>query len=344
MNYRLTFLLGCLVATLPNQNSSAAEADVTLHRTQTIDLVKGWNAVYLEVEPAAPEPEKVFAGTPVDSAATYFPSKSSGEEFITDPEINLSKSKAWGVWYASEKPEAFLSSLGGIYGQQAYLVHAKSAFRWSIKGSVTPNLIKWRSDAYNLVGFGVRSTGTPTFAEFFAGSEAHKNQSIYRLVNGAWKKVSQPATESMRSGEAFWIYCKKSSTYQGPLGVELALQQGLQLSNGTGKIVLRNQTANPLTATVERVAVGGNELPVSIVMTVFGDPSKPVKAVAVEKPAGPWIQDFPPLEAGEALAIPLEARTQEMTAPEQGALLKITSDIGTESWVPVYGSRQSLNP
>jgi hypothetical protein len=126
--------------------------------------------------------------------------------------------------------------------------------------------------------------------------------------------------------------------------VELPLESGLQLSNGTGKIILRNQTANPLSAVVERVAVGGNELPVSVVMTVFGDPSKPVKAVPVEKPAGPWIQDFPAMDGGDALAIPLEARTHEMTSPVQAALLKITSDIGTESWVPVYGARQSLNP
>lgn len=329
---------------MSNQHVVAAEVEATLQRTQTIDLVKGWNAVYLEVQPADSEPEKVFAGIPVDSAATYFASKSSGEEFITDPLINLAKSKAWGIWYSSEKPEAFLTSLGGVNAQQAYLIHAKSAFRWSIKGQVVPSAIKWRADAYNLVGFGVRSAGTPTFAEFFNGSVAHKNQPIYRLVDGAWKKVTQPAAESMRSGEAFWIYCNKSSTYQGPLGVELPLQRGVQLANGVGTIILRNQTPNPLSATVDRVASGGNELPVSIVMTVFGDPNKPVKTVAVEKPAGPWSQDFPAMEANTALAIPLEARTEEMTSVVQGALLKITSDIGTETWVPVYGTRESLNP
>jgi hypothetical protein len=312
-----------------------------MSRTQSIDLVKGWNAVFLEVEPLSDAPSKVFEGLPVDMVATFIPG-STTEQFITNPGVNLAKSKGWGMWFAKERPEAFLTSLGAIYGQQAYLVHAKSAARWNLVGTVTPAKIRWRSDAYNLVGFGVRAQGAPTFGEFFEASAAHRAQPIYRLVNDAWKKVPQPATETMRSGEAFWIYCDKASDYQGPLGMELTHRQGLMLASGGTSITLRNPTAHPLTPAVERVITAGNDLPLSIVITAFGDPVNPVKSVAVEKPAGAWTQELPALEAGKSMALPFEARLGEMTAPVQGTLLKITTDMGTETWVPVYGVRTDL--
>ncbi len=109
-------------------------------------------------------------------------------------------------------------------------------------------------------------------------------------------------------------------------------------------MVLRNVADHPLTATVERVMLGNNDLPVSIVVTVFGDRTQPVKPVPVLKPSTAWTQDFPPLEAGTAIAVPFEARISEMTSRNQNTLLKVTSDLGTVNWVPVYGSRTDLNP
>lgn len=317
---------------------------IKIERKQDFDLTKGWNAIFLEVEPTVNAPETLFSGTPVDIAATYFPSIGNAEEFITDPSINLARSKSWGVWYSEDRPESFLKSLGAVHGQKAYLVHAKSNFRLSITGAVSPAAIQWRPDAYNLVGFGVAEQGAPTFAEFFNASDSHKDQPIYRLVNGAWKKVLQPAAESMRAGEAFWIHCKKASKFQGPLSVELPLESGLALGGGAVNMVLRNVADHPLTATVERVMVGNNDLPVSIVVTVFGDRTQPVKPVPVLKPSTAWTQDFPPLEAGTAIAVPFEARISEMTSGNQTTLLKVTSDLGTVNWVPVYGSRTDLNP
>ena len=147
----------------------------------------------------------------------------------------------------------------------------------------------------------------------------------------------------MRSGEAFWIYCKGSSDYQGPLRVELPLNGGLMLSGNPGAVILRNQTGNPLTPTFERVASGVNELPVSMVMTMYGDPANPVKTVTVAKPTAPWTQELPSMEAGKALSVPFENRSAQMTSSSQAALLKITTDIGTEYWVPIYGFRPDLS-
>jgi hypothetical protein len=51
---------------------------------------------------------------------------------------------------------------------------------------------------------------------------------------------------------------------------------------------------------------------------------------------------MPPMEAGARLGLPFMARTAEMTAYEQVSLLKISTDLGTELWVPVVGRRADL--
>jgi len=324
--------------------SSPSGAQVTggVERTQHISLSKGWNAVFFEVEPTDVLPSKVFAGLPVDKAATLFENPVTNQ-FVTDSTIDLSKSSGWGIWYAAGLPESFLKSLDEIHGNRAYLVHAKEACLLKILGRVSPEQVRWKSDAYNFVGFPVRSPGGPTFGQFFAGSSAHQGQNIYRLVNGRWKKVLQPTNEAMRSGEAFWIFCDGGSDYQGPLGVETSTRVGLVVGRGEAELILRNDSPHPLSPTIEHVSGSTPPVPLSIVVDSVGDPANPVAQIGVPMPAGAWKQDLPSLEVGGAISTPFEARLAEMLQPEQASLLKITTDLGTEVWVPVRGYRDDLD-
>src|SRR5262245_27594090 len=103
-------------------------ADIpAMKRTQTVSLAAGWNAVFLEVEPMDTAPGKVFAGLPVDVAAAYFPPEAP-TQFVTNPGAELFKGLGWGVWYAENRPDAFLKTLNAVYGQQAYLIHTTQAF------------------------------------------------------------------------------------------------------------------------------------------------------------------------------------------------------------------------
>ncbi len=309
-------------------------------RTQEIPLHKGWNAVYLEVDPADDAPASVFAGLPVDKVATLFKNPGN-QQFVTDPGVDLTKAQGWGVWYAPELPEAFLKSLDAIDGSRAYLIHAKSDCQWRPTGRVTGDAVAWQPDAFNFTGFPVAKVGGPTFAQFFAGSTAHKNQAIYRLVNGRWKQVLQPTAETMRSGEAFWIYCKGSSDYQGPLRAEVT-GGVLALGQGPADLTLRNEAPHPLTPTIHHVPGDASPLPLSILIKTYGDPDAPVKTVPANLPAAAWQQALPALEIAGAIAIPFECRSGELLRPLQGSLLKITTDLGTETWVPVSGRRDDL--
>ena len=312
-------------------------------RVQEIALSAGWNAVYLAVQPTDTAPEKVFAGLPVDTVASLFENPVSNQ-FVTDPSVDLLKSQGWGVWYAPGKPEAFLKSLDGILGNRAYLIHAKSACSWKASGNALMPAVTWRPDAYNFVGFGVRSQGGPTFAEFFAGSKAHTGQAIYRLSEGRWKKVLQPSAETMKAGEAFWIYTKGASSYQGPLGIETVSRAGLLLGRGADQMIFRNTCGHPLSPAIQQVPGTDNAaLPLSFVVKTFGSATQPVAATPVKMPAGAWEQALPPLEAGTAIAVPMECRSSELLKPKQGSLLKVTTDLGTEAWVPVNGFRDGAN-
>ncbi len=153
--------------------------------------------------------------------------------------------------------------------------------------------------------------------------------------------MSNSVLEIVAIGEAFWIFCRGGSAYQGPFTVETADNGMLTLESG-GAVVLRNHTDHPVTPHLEHLALDAKPVPLSINVRVLGDPSAPVKVVAAKKPAGDWSQEMPAMEAGARLGIPFTARTAEMTAPEQVSLLKISTDMGTELWVPVVGRRVDL--
>lgn len=310
-------------------------------RTQTVPLKAGWNAVYLEVEPADTAPEKVLAGTPVDIVSSFYDPGVS-PQYVSNPGGNLFREAGWGTWYAESRPDAFLKSLYAMYGQRAYLIHATNDFTFSVRGTVVPAKVRWTPDAYNFVGFSVSASSPPTFDQFFAGSPALRHNKIYRLVNGAWRQVTDPTAETLRSGEAFWIFCSGATAYQGPLSIELATMQGLILGSGGDSLVLRNETSHPVTPVLDHVASGSDAVPLLIVVQALNGVTTAVQSMGVPKPAGDWSQSLPTLEAGASLRIPLEARVEGMTLPVHQSLLKISTDMGTESWIPVIGVRADM--
>jgi hypothetical protein len=328
--------------TLLTADAAFSAEPPAMKRAQVVNLAEGWNSVFLEVEPMNVAPEKVFAGLAVDIVAAYFPPEAP-TQYVTNPGAQLFKGLGWGVWYAENRPDAFLKTLNAIYGQQAYLIHATRAFEWKVDGLVSMAKVKWQPDSFNLTGFGVKKQGAPSFGQFFASSAAHRSQAIYRLEQNVWRKVLNPSAEAMRSGEAFWIFCKGGSNFQGPLTVETAQGSSLLELASRDTLILRNHTDHPVTPHMEHITPDPNPVPLSINVRVTGGSlTEPVKLLAAKKPALAWEQAMPQLEAGGRLALPFSARTAEMTAAEQVSLLKFTTDMGTEIWVPVLGRREDL--
>ena len=309
-----------------------ARADLT--RTQTIQLHAGWNAVFLEVDPTNSQVAACFQGAPVTMVAAYTgPSKSV--QFVQNPPTNsVTPQNGWDIWYAGGRPDAFLTSFYELAGNQSYMIYSQSDYTWAVTGSARLTTVKWKPNAYTLTGFGVDPVSPPTFDQFFGGSPQHQPYQIYQLANGIWTKVDNAQTTQIQSGAAYWIYCKGNSAYQGPLNIGVANPSAFPLYGvGSAGISLQNSSPNPLNVQVQNVA-GGAQLPLAFVLRAVS--SSNVVSATYDLPDNYSMQSF---DAGEGRGFWLTLRPERMSAATQTGLLKITTDLGTQSWLPVTANQ-----
>ncbi len=310
-------------------------------RTQTVSLAKGWNAVWLEVSPEEASPAALFEGKPVDIVAAYMLPVSEAQ-FAKNTAVNMQSLAGWNVWYAPHRADAPLARLGRLTANTGYLVHALDAATLTVRGEVLSEQVRWRPNRFNFVGFTVAEAGAPTFQQFFQGSPAHNHNKIYRLVSGAWRQVLHTDAEALRAGEAFWIYSEGASDYQGPLSVKANSSLGLVLGDSAkGNIEFRNATAHPLAFSLEQVTADGHPgLPLAAVIS--GSVSNRIGTVdaPVDFPDGAWVQNFPAFDAGGGMTLPVVLRVKDLQPGEHSGLLKVTTDLGTETWLPVRATRE----
>ena len=333
-----TIVYACmLLAGLVAAANLRAQALITQH----LELKTGWNAVYLEVDPTASEPDVLFAGLPVDVVATL--GTAPAAQFVLNAGVDLFKAVGWAVWYAPGRPDAFLSNLYAVQGNRPYLLHAATNFTLSVSGAAPPLLTVWTPDAFNFVGFRVQNPEAPTFGQFFAGSPAHGHNRIYRLADGLWRQVLDPGAETMRAGEAFWIYCQGASDYTGPLDVQAPSPFGLILSSqGGADLVVRNRTGHPVAFAVEHVCDPGAPVPLSVAVEALDAADGGLRPLSVNLPAGDWRQELPPLEAGRAIRLPFALRLQDIAPGTRHSLIRVVSDMGTLATIPVTATRDDL--
>jgi len=313
----------------------ASQADTI--RTQSISLHKGWNAVYLQVDPTNSKPAACFQGTPVSIAASYI-GDSTTVQYVQNPSTNsINKDNGWAVWYSPDRPDAFLTQIFSLNANNAYLLYAKSDCVWSVTGTAVLPAIKWKPNSFTLAGFCLDDVSPPTFSQFFSGSPAHQPCRIYRLVNDQWILLSSPSGTQMSSGEACWIYCNGGSDYQGPLDVKPQDGRGVLIGGvSQSGVLLANKTANPLNVTVASSADSA-ALPLAYVLRAITDTN--VVSAEFDLPA---TYNMPVFDANESRGFWLTLRPERMTATNATTLLKITTDIGTQTWLPVTGNRSAL--
>lgn len=311
----------------------AVTAQADTRRTQSIALVKGWNAVYLQVTPVNGDPSVIFANTPVTIATTFLAALGT-VEFIQNPETIQWKKEGWVAWYAPERPDAFLSSLSTLSGNRAYLIFSQRDFTWEVAGEVTFVRPRWKSDSFNFIGFGLDAQFPPTFAKFFSGSAAHQPNRVYRLVNDQWTLVANPNVARMRAGEAYWIFCKGGSEFEGPLQLRFSGVEDIFFGGqGEASMALANRSPDPFSVKVET----DGDLPLSYI--VRGITEGRMDDLLLEFSA---LHQLPSLEPGQKTGLWLKLRRERMTQTRQSTLLKISTDSAVELWVPLTGTRSDL--
>src|SRR5262249_50290080 len=111
------------------------------------------------------------------------------------------------------------------------------------------------ADSFNFTGFHVDAVNPPTVQNFFASSPAQAGQRVYRLVNGLWSLVVSPTTTRLARGEAYWVFSRGQSTFNGPL--EVAVEQGDALTYARilteQTLTIRNKSATTNTYSVRQL-------------------------------------------------------------------------------------------
>ncbi|MGJ8663586.1 MAG: hypothetical protein ACSHWU_08045, partial [Marinicella sp.] len=200
---------------------------------QSFDLKPGWNAIHVELKPTENRIEHIFAGIPVKSVWRWIPNKLGGD-FIQDPAEGLLSLDGWFGYFPEPRPEAFLTNLYTLSANTAYLVYLDDTQDHSITISGQPiySPVEWRPNGFTLTGLPVNPGFEPSFSDYFSLSQQHQNQPIYKLnSSGFWEQVINLENETIKSGEAYWIYTDGNSNYRGLINIQL--QQGDSLEYRT---------------------------------------------------------------------------------------------------------------
>lgn len=324
-----------LVLLLFAQSMSWAAAVPTV--TQSINLNPGWNAVYLEVAPLSNSPAVVFKDLPGGSSVWAWTGKDDSVQFIQDPGEARVSSPRWLAIFASSA-ESYLNNLHAISANSAYLIHltGTSALTINVEGRPTIRHKGWVPDSFNLIGFGFAGS-PPTFATFFAPSNSHRSQAIYRLNNttGAWEIVNNPATTAMRSGEAFWIYCQSGSDYQGPLSVEADGADGPDFGVGITilALIINNFSAADKSVTLTQL---GSANPVSLAYRSYDTTSGHILTLPLSGMAPLMVK------AGGKSVVTLAVRRDGFSG-EGASVLEFSDAQGDRVRVPVTATSNPVN-
>jgi len=306
--------------------------------TQSIALQSGWNAIYLEVTPTNTAPEFLFQGLPLESAWAVQETLSS-VDYIQDATEALWNVERWAFFVPTNRLESVGNRLFAILGHKPYLLKLTSAATWTVVGQPAVKVINWAPDAFNLRGFPLDPLAPPTFQTFFRPSPAHYNaatlqlQSTYRLSGaGVWTLVT-PATQ-MKSGEAYWVYCKGGSDFQGPLNITGLTGEALEYSENldTLTIGLNNSAPGPVVFTLRDLTASSQ---------------KPLAYYRFDSEIGATWPDLPtPLTffalAGANLPLRLAIRRTAFAGTSYGTVLSVNNGAGTRFLLPVTAAKSAL--
>jgi hypothetical protein len=319
--------------------AASAQAQWT---TQTLELQPGWNAVHLEVEPADNRCDQLLAALPVQSVWGWN-RRFSSVQFLQDPDTLLPGQPDWLVWVPEKDPARSRLNLHRLQAGHCYLIHNTGpALVWEIQGRAVVRRPSWLADSLNLVGFAVDPQLPPTFGDFFAGAQTQQGQPIFRLnAAGQWESVPNPGLTPMRRGEAFWIGCRGTSDFAGPMDVTLEQGTALDFGRVLTEQVLRihNRSDRPRSFLLRRLvsedapeAQPGVAGPVALAYFKAGQTPEtygwqPLNAVLETlevPPGGTW-------------AVRLAVRRTEMVAASAGGLFQSLLEISDDS-----GARQLI--
>jgi hypothetical protein len=309
---------------------------------QQIVLQPGWNAVFLEVDPAQSECDALFAGLPIESAWDLNRPADSAQ-FVRDAFELIPGSPGWLTWFPPNHPIADQTTLFGLRDGRAYLIKTTNSqpITWTIEGRPSLRRLTWQPGTVNLVGFHVGSNA-PSFQNLFAGQSGLASQPVYSLdTAGVWRAVTNLSTARPKAGEAYWVRCKSPTQAAGTILVEAGSRQGVNFSGAVTEQSLRirnaSTTARQITVRLLPSAPAPtNQPPVAgPVPLEYWRASYATTNIGWEPLSAPLT--FASLGAGQEWNIRLGARLGSSFVPGSTyqSLIEVSDDLGTRWLIPV---------
>ncbi|NNC90881.1 MAG: hypothetical protein HKN80_00175, partial [Acidimicrobiia bacterium] len=330
----------------------AAAASPT--HVQTLNLQAGWNAIYLEVDPAPdlyPEPvletdpsqiSQVFGSGPIAGVTNRLPAGALESvwlwspalevvEFVQDPADGLEAVDGWRGYFADATGTAFLTNLFGVRGNQAYLVHLNTGpHTVDVVGAPTLRSTEWVPDSFNLVGFHVDPATPPTVGSYFQYSPAHAGQPVYNLNAGGVWELMLPST-ALQSGRSYWVYSEGPSGYQGPIEVVASGRAGLEFGSAIGNLDLTifDHTGTGPSVTATHDLPTGPAVLAHWQLDVDGNTIWP-----------PFPASYGPVDPFDGAAldvhnVPLAVRRADFPTAEIAGIIQVRDGLGSRILVPL---------
>ncbi|MDD2237068.1 MAG: hypothetical protein PHG65_07675 [Kiritimatiellae bacterium] len=224
--------------------------------TQTIALVKGWNAVYLNVSPES-TCDQLFAG--INVAAVYQHNPSLSAQYETSPAQPLQRAPEWLTWHnggSNSLPPTLFSLQAG----QAYLFSNDAPYTLVLTGRVETIFRQWRPDDWHLTGFDVTPGAGVPFAQYF-GTEMEHIAKLQRVDSDGVSRDIDSGT-AIERGRAYWIKTKGKLDFDGPVSIEGGIW--LTASDATATLTVSNRStsaSNTVTFTLTDSLLSSNAVP-----------------------------------------------------------------------------------
>ena len=249
------------------------------HVSETLELTKGWNAVYIESTPDNPSCEEFFRNTPVIGAAAYLSDAgdstaqydASGKEIVQAPISYLQ-------WIRGES----VSTLQSIVGGNSFLLYATNAATIAFNGVPAVPRITWHkvsstetNDLLNLGGvssasrnvsiqdyfgegpFGMSKTGRAIYS--VGGEDTEVGPDLKDAEKGSFGRVA-----TIAGGKAYALTATSAGEWPGVIGVRGdSVSFGADANYASVKVRNRGTTKHEFRFTLERSASGEALPPIS---------------------------------------------------------------------------------
>jgi hypothetical protein len=245
-----------------------------------MDLVAGWNAVYLHVDAGHEVFDDLMAAAgdhPIEEVWQWNPSVPAAQ-FSQDPAQPSATGTPWSTWKRGFGADATLLRASGNRGYLVRVATDVPTYQWDVKGKPVAPSYDWTTTGLNFIGFPTVADAPPTWETFLLPVPGLLHDAeIYRYVGGPLGANNPQLVEALNSltvrrGEAYWMRAGDLyNRYFGPFSLELPVGSGLEFGDSTSAQSLRVRNLTPAVLTV-RLELVDSETPPTGQAAIEGPP------------------------------------------------------------------------